>query len=295
LIYCVVTADSPELASGELDSFLNSIRPAKIRVVLVLRDVAATERTRYASDSAVWQVLDSPPAGLSTVRNLGLKYLAGKLADSDIVSFPDDDCQYPTGLVDSVIQTMENDGIDMLVGRYGEHPVPDASRRRLSLHDALFRSSSVCMFIRWSVVRQVGGFNESLGVGSGNFGYGEDNDFALRARARAANAVIDSSFHVWHLEVRPTVGRNPKGYLVPALLNIGQPILGLYIVRGVVSALYDDIRSLPKSPAALRAVAAALAPTRLRRAWIGRKQAQHIFDPLDPTHPPEISSDQFQV
>lgn len=278
MIYCIVTADSAELASGDLDAFLDSVRFSNVRVVLILRDVIETVRVRYAGHSAVWHTLVSPAAGLSAVRNLGLNYLAGVLSDPDIVSFPDDDCRYPDLLADSVISAMDNDGIDMLVGRYGETPVSGGSRRALTISDALFRSSSVCMFVRWNVLRKVGGFNEALGVGSGNYGYGEDNDFALRARANALNAVIDKSFNVWHLEARPTVGRNPKGYLVPAILNVGQFGLWPHILRGVVGAVYQDVVRLPKRPAAMKAVAAALEPVRLSRAWSAKRKARHLFD-----------------
>lgn len=272
MFYCVTTASGEELSSGDLDSFLGSVHDQELRVILILRGASDSQAASYSSRPNVCAVLRIASGGISVVRNLGLSYLNRMNPDeNDVVSFPDDDCRYPPGLVAKIISEFQSTGAELIVGSYGEHEVRDEESMPLGVEDAAYRSSSVALFVRWSLVRKIGGFNESLGVGSGVFSYGEDNDFALRAFDASSHSISKKSLRVWHLEERPTTGRNPKGYLTSCSLNLGVQGVGRIMFRGIASSLFQDIRYFPQPFLNIRFTVMALNPSKLRLARSERK------------------------
>lgn len=272
MFYCVTTASGEELSSGDLDSFLSSVRNQELRVILILRGVSDAQAASYYSKPNVYVVLRVDSGGISAVRNLGLSYLYEmNLDESDVVSFPDDDCRYPPTLVAQVMSVFGKTGAELVVGSYGEHEVRDEESIPLGVEDAAYRSSSVALFVRWSLIRKIGGFNESLGVGSGVFSYGEDNDFALRAFGASSHSISKKSLRVWHLEERPTTGRNPKGYLTSCSLNLRVQGVGRIMFRGIAGSLFQDIRYFPQPFLNTRFTVRALNPLKLRLARIERK------------------------
>ncbi|WP_146031818.1 glycosyltransferase family 2 protein [Arthrobacter sp. AFG7.2] len=233
-------------------------------------DVQSESYARHNSVVAVHRV---PLGGISAVRNIGLRILHElKIADSDIVSFPDDDCRYPKGLARRVATVFKETNTDMLVGSYGEQPITDSIGVPLKVEDAAFRSSSVALFARWSLVKRAGGFNEALGVGSGVFAYGEDNDFALRAFRKSNRPIRNESIRIWHLEERPTTGRNPKGYLTSCWLNVAVPGVPFLIMRGIIASLVQDVRSPLRHGHQLKFMLSALQRSKIRRAKASRPQ-----------------------
>lgn len=126
------------------------------------------------------------PRGLSRGRNAGLRLVRG-----EIVGIPDDDAWLPDGLVQEI------------VARFAAHPAAaflcgvtrDASGA-LSNGTFMDRPAAITranvwnagnsngVFFRAAAARAVGGFDETLGVGSGSlFGAGEETDFLLRLLA----------------------------------------------------------------------------------------------------------------
>lgn len=277
MLYCIVTASASELAEGDIHRYLRSVADQEVSVILILRGVDEATALRYRGETAVAAVLQVPSGGISAVRNLGLRSLhVLQPSPLDIVSFPDDDCCYPENLVDRVQKEFERTHADLLVGSYGESQISPTGGKRLGVKDAAFHSSSVALFARWSLIQRVGGFNESLGVGSGVFEYGEDNDFALRAWGAARQPIYNPSLRVWHLEERPTTGRNPKGYLTSCWLNRGIPGARLLLARGIVASLLQDLRRFPHWKQVYYACQA-LNPTKLLRAAGSRRLCKDIF------------------
>jgi len=138
--------------------------------------------------------------GLSRARNVGLRAVSG-----DIVAFPDDDCVYPPNLLNRVVsfflQSAEYGG---LLVRGASPAGSDMARMArdsgpVTPRNVWLRAVSYGLFFRRAVVEKVGGFDESLGVGSGtDWGAGEDLDYPLRALAVGCRLYFDPSLIVWH-------------------------------------------------------------------------------------------------
>ena len=141
--------------------------------------------------------------GLSRARNLGLQAITG-----EVVCFPDDDCWYPENLLGRVNQLLTaNAGWRGIVGdsinQFGKPTLPWRDREgRLTPSMSWRRAISYAIFVRSEVLRKVGGFDETLGVGSGwPWGSGEDNDLVLRALQTGFYVQYDPSIQVHHPEL----------------------------------------------------------------------------------------------
>jgi glycosyltransferase involved in cell wall biosynthesis len=139
--------------------------------------------------------------GLSLARNVGLKEVQG-----DLVAFPDDDCWYPHHLLDSVDRFLtKNSQWDGLSGRCtDEHGNSSMGRfhksaGRITYFNVWRRLTSFGLFLRSEAVSKSGGFDETLGVGSGTpWGAAEEMDFLLRCLQRGARVFYDPDLIVHH-------------------------------------------------------------------------------------------------
>jgi len=160
------------------------------RVTRVLKDYVGNHRIVHVRAAL----------GLCRARNVGLRLVSG-----DIVAFPDDDCLYPPNLLHKVssffdqqaeyagllVRATTPDGRDLV--RMSRRSGPATSR------NVWLRAVSIGLFFRRTVIENVGGFDESLGVGSGTpWGAGEDLDYPLRALAAGFRLYFDASMVVWH-------------------------------------------------------------------------------------------------
>jgi glycosyltransferase involved in cell wall biosynthesis len=141
-----------------------------------------------------------PERGLSRARNAALALLT-----ADVVAFPDDDCIYPSDLLERVARRFTADtGLDGLTGRpesadgrvTGRWP----SRAQRIRPDSVFRTAiSHTIFLRRSVIDEVGSFDEQLGLGSGTqWSSGEEIDYLVRALRVGARIEYDPSLVVIH-------------------------------------------------------------------------------------------------
>jgi hypothetical protein len=138
--------------------------------------------------------------GLSRARNHGLSFVSGEL-----VAFPDDDCLYPEGLVEWVVDWFEsNYEYDILaVGANDAEGLMSGNRwvqdsceiRPINAFRTTFSST---LFLCADLARSAR-FNEQLGVGSGTpFGSGEETDFVLRLLRAQARGRFDRTRHIVH-------------------------------------------------------------------------------------------------
>jgi len=138
--------------------------------------------------------------GLSRARNAALD-----AAEADLVGFPDDDCMYPEDLLERVARTFERrPELDGLTGRTedaggrsapGWPPAPCTLDRERVWHGG----NSATTFLRASIVRCVGAFDEAMGLGAGTpWSSGEDTDYLVRALDAGARIEYDPSLVVVH-------------------------------------------------------------------------------------------------
>jgi glycosyltransferase involved in cell wall biosynthesis len=141
------------------------------------------------------------PRGLSRARNAALDLVTG-----DIVAFPDDDCRYPPDLLRSVVERLGAN--ETWAGVTGRPIQPDGTRHAgawdpvggaIDLRNVWFRGISYTMFLRATLVRGIGGFDDRLGLGSGYpSGSGEETDYLVRAVRSGATIVYDPTIAVEH-------------------------------------------------------------------------------------------------
>ena len=119
--------------------------------------------------------------------------------------FPDDDCVYPDGTLEGVARRFAADpGLAGLTGRAeDEHGTsspswkPDAAA--LTDDNLWNRAISFTIFLRGELVRQVGTFDERLGVGSAEpWSSGEEIDYLIRAIRRGARVEYDPTLVIRH-------------------------------------------------------------------------------------------------
>jgi hypothetical protein len=151
--------------------------------------------------------------GLSRGRNAALTAALAELDPEGaehncIVAFPDDDCWYPEDVLSKVsaIFSRRPEISGVTARSVNERGVPSAARSPgmpLELTTGnLFRGSmgiSYCIFLRLAIVRKVGSFDETLGVGSGTpWGAGEESDYLLRAIRHGARLHYNPDIHIYH-------------------------------------------------------------------------------------------------
>ena len=136
--------------------------------------------------------------GLSRARNIGLRHAAG-----EFLGFPDDDCWYNSGVVESVVEYFQkNPDVGLYSGMYTEpgrtnptFPVKPCALSRNNLFD---KTCSVGLFIRRG---GVGGvpliFDEHIGAGT-SIPAGEEVDLALRLLTGGVRGFYDPSLVIFH-------------------------------------------------------------------------------------------------
>jgi glycosyltransferase involved in cell wall biosynthesis len=160
------------------------------RISGLVEDVAIGQAVRYFRSDR----------GLSKGRNVGLQHARG-----EIVGFPDDDCWYANDVIarvhrhfetaeSSVLlgRTIDGDGIESVSTHRGESGEVDRTNVFIS-------GNSNTLFARTSIAREVGGFDEALGVGAATpFQSGEETDFVLRCMGRGYRPYFVHDFVVHH-------------------------------------------------------------------------------------------------
>jgi glycosyltransferase involved in cell wall biosynthesis len=145
------------------------------------------------------RVLRSEP-GLSRARNVALTSVS-----ADVVAFPDDDAMYPDDLLERIaVRLAECPELEGLTGRIrdesGRVATNWSSTAGVVARDTVwYRSASSSLFLRSALVKRVGPFDESMGLGSGTpWSSGEEVDYLVRAVALGARIEFDPTFEIIH-------------------------------------------------------------------------------------------------
>lgn len=150
--------------------------------------------------------------GLSRARNLALERARG-----EIVGFPDDDCWYFPDTLATVSKLLDNNpGWCGLTGMaIDEQGNPTMSRWSLlpGYIDTLNvwqRGISFSLFLRRHVIDSVGGFDPTLGLGSGTaWNSAEETDLLIRAISSGCNIYYEPRLKIGHpSEARSAVSVN---------------------------------------------------------------------------------------
>ncbi len=177
------TIGRPEQLRRLLDSLLKVDRPELAELIVVDQTPDAASAVAAEQYGLPFPVRTTRSArGLSLGRNTGLA-----LATGDVVTFPDDDCFYRPDTLVTAAQLLQDERI---AGVSGVQQTPDGRpsmlrwpvRAQPITRSNFYRTAiSSTLFIRRSVVQEVGGFDETLGAGSAQ-GYmsGEESDLVLR-------------------------------------------------------------------------------------------------------------------
>ena len=176
----------------ELEAFLSSLERQTHRDFRVLV-VDQNEDDRIAPLLGEGTVRLRSPRGLSRARNAALPLL-----EADVVAFPDDDCVYPPDLLERV--ALRVDGLDGITGREPWWTTGAATLTRDNLWN---RAISFTIFLRRTLVEQVGEFDESLGLPSSS---GEEIDYLIRALDAGARIDYDPAIVVEHPRKSADVG-----------------------------------------------------------------------------------------
>jgi len=138
--------------------------------------------------------------GLSRARNVGLRYARG-----DVVGFPDDDCWYDKGVIEHVARFFKRPECAVLTGRTVDRDgIESVSAHRaesgfVNRHNVFESGNSSTLFARSAAIRDIGGFDETLGVGAATpFQSGEETDLLLRLMRKGYTLCYDRAFTVHH-------------------------------------------------------------------------------------------------
>jgi glycosyltransferase involved in cell wall biosynthesis len=166
------------------------------RVAPVLQPYAARMRITH---------LRSAIRNANHARNLGLRQARG-----EIVTFPDDDCLYPPGVLTRVDASFHAaPSLGVLTGPAASPEGGLGSGRWREKSGAIDLSNvwtSVIefnLFLPRQLMLSLGGFDEKLGPGT-RWGSAEGNDLVCRAIARGAVAQYDADLRIIHPDKRLT-------------------------------------------------------------------------------------------
>jgi len=145
-------------------------------------------------------VLVRAERGLSRARNAALGALK-----ADVVAFPDDDCSFPSDLLDRIARRLaDHPELDGLTGRAvdphgSSSPTWAADPAVLTRTNLWNRGISYTIFLRRAIVERVGPFDEQLGLGSPRqWSSGEEIDYLVRAIGSGARIEYDPALVVLH-------------------------------------------------------------------------------------------------
>ncbi|HRY10196.1 MAG: glycosyltransferase [Actinobacteria bacterium] len=267
----VSTIGRPEQLKRLLDSLVGARDHDRIELVLVDQtDDQASAGYARARPLPFPVHTTSSPRGLSLGRNVGLE-----LASAPLVAFPDDDCWYGRDTLGQAIRYLSvHQGIAAVSGvqvtadgrgsmlRWPQAPA------WITPHNFFRTAISSSLFLRTALVREVGGFDETLGAGSKQ-GYlsGEESDLVLKLLERGYRIRYEPELRVHQDdprdEVTPAFVDKMAGYAqgqgrLFADHDLSKALFGWLLVRKLAATCIRSIKGQPELAAADRAYLAGM-------------------------------------
>jgi glycosyltransferase involved in cell wall biosynthesis len=186
----------------ELDRLLASLERQTyrtFRILLVDQNDDDTVEGAIRAHSALDIERLRAPGGLSKARNAALPHVR-----ADLVAFPDDDCTFPSDLLERVAARFAADrSLDGLTGRATDSSSWKDDAAILTRENLWNRAISFTIFLRRAIVERVGTFDEALGLPASS---GEEIDYLIRALDLGARIEYDPTIVVTH----PEKERDPR-------------------------------------------------------------------------------------
>jgi glycosyltransferase involved in cell wall biosynthesis len=184
--------------------------------------------------------------GISRARNVGLK-----LADGDIVAFPDDDCWYPIDLLERVAQFFDgHPEYDGLSGRPAL-PTGESYQGRDDVPSQITKTNvwqtgmSLAIFLKQRVVFATGNFDETLGIGSGTpWGSGEETDYLLSSLEKGFRIYYQPSILVFHPPLTTGYGRAERRKAITYGRGMGRVLRKHYTLLDAWKHFFLPLRSV---------------------------------------------------
>lgn len=189
----------------EVKNFLDKLlQQSYMKYELIIVDQNMDDRVRHIclnyKNKLDIKYIHTNEKGLSHARNIGLQYAKGK-----IIAFPDDDCWYDPNTLKLVNDLLSDETVDGVCG------CPIDRNHQPLIHNFLDKKTfldkknvwhggiSFTIFLRNTVVKSVGNFDERLGVGSSTvYGSGEETDYLLRAIENRFKLLYTPQLNVFH-------------------------------------------------------------------------------------------------
>lgn len=140
--------------------------------------------------------------GLSVGRNVALKY-----ANGDIISFPDDDCEYPSDILDKVEIIFDENDYSLISmksiwkDKKESNGNFDSLSGEINKFNVLKRVISYTIFVKKDSINNLT-FDEKLGVGAKSiFQCAEEVDFVLQVLSKNIKSYYFSNLFIYHPHV----------------------------------------------------------------------------------------------
>ena len=148
--------------------------------------------------------------GIAHSKNMGLK-----LANANIVTFPDDDCTFYPDTISTALKVMGNNPeVDILYGQLYDRSsatkiMRNWSNKSLKLNKINFHLnySAVTCFSRQKQLF----FDERFGVGS-KYGVGEELDYVMQALNKSLHVIYTPLVEIWHPQLNVEAMTSSKAF-----------------------------------------------------------------------------------
>ena len=143
--------------------------------------------------------LHSTRRGNSFNRNIGIAH-----AQMPIVGFPDDDCFYSPDVIEKVLEALHH-RLDLagISGSWmnslaGNVVMGGSKNKYANNFNSWTTITNLTIFLRTDMVKNVHGYDENFGLGSGFFEGGEETDFIIKILQDGGTILFNPDIKIWH-------------------------------------------------------------------------------------------------
>lgn len=179
-IVLISTCTSDKYINTYLSSVINSNRVLDICIVVLLQNGLKCDKITMNDKVTIHYIYESTIVSLSRARNICLDFIKRNGINSNYIMFPDDDTTFDVHFFENFHKVVcSNMLIDVLCEGSRFPYVSFSKLKDGDLVSSHKYAMSVNMIIKSGDVFDIGGFDESLGVGA-RYGAGEDGDYFIR-------------------------------------------------------------------------------------------------------------------